>query len=105
MDTDLAFKLLAAARAGDVAQVQALLPPAGNPEEDGPPDAPGGVTPLMAAAAGGHEEVVEVLLARGADTTRRDAQGRSAAAHARAAGHAHLAERLDTVVDKDQTIW
>ena len=29
----------------------------------------------------------------------------SAAAHARAAGHAHLAERLDTVVDKDQTTW
>jgi hypothetical protein len=36
----LGIKLLAAARAGDVAQVQALLPPAGNPEEDGPPDAP-----------------------------------------------------------------
>ena len=105
MDTDLASKLLAAARAGDAAQVRALLPPAGNPEEDGPPDAPGGVTPLMAAAAGGHEEVVEVLLERGADAAKRDAQGRSAAAHARAAGHAHLAERLDTVVDKDQTTW
>ena len=105
MDTDLASKLLAAARAGDVERVRALLPPAGNPEEDGPPDAPDGITPLMAAAAGGHEAVVEALLERGADAAKRDAQGRSAAAHARAAGHAHLAERLDTVVNKDQTIW
>ena len=105
MDTDLASELLAAARAGDVERVRALVPCAGNPEEDGPADAPGGITPLMAAAAGGHEKVVEVLLACGADASRRDAQGRSAAAHARAAGHADLAERLGTVVDKDQTIW
>ena len=105
MDTDLAAKLLAAARAGDVERVRALLPPAGNPEEDGAPGAPGGVTPLMAAAAAGHEAVVELLLARGADAAKRDAQGHSAAHHARAAGHAHLAERLDTVVDKDRTIW
>lgn len=105
MDTDLASELLAAARAGDVERVRALVPRAGNTEEDGAPDAPGGVTPLMAAAAGGHEEVVEVLLACGADAAKRDARGRSAAAHARAAGHANLAERLDTVVDKDRTIW
>jgi hypothetical protein len=105
MDTDLASKLLAAARAGDVEQVRALLPPAGNPEEDGPPDAPDGVTPLMAAAAGGHEAVVEALLERGADAAKRDAQGRRAAAHARAGGHPCLAKRLDTVVDKDETIW
>jgi hypothetical protein len=101
----LASRLLAAARAGDVAQVRALVPCCGSPEEDGAPDAPGGVTPLMAAAARGHEAVVEALLERGADAAKRDAQGRSAAAHARAAGHAHLAERLDTVVNKDQTIW
>ena len=99
MNTDLASKLLAAARAGDVEQVRALVPPAGNPEEDGPPDAPGGITPLMAAAAAGHEEVVEVLLARS------DARGRRAAAYARSGGYPRLAKRLDTVVDKDQTIW
>lgn len=33
MNTDLASKLLVVARAGDAAQVQASLPPAGNPEE------------------------------------------------------------------------
>jgi hypothetical protein len=104
-DADLASELLAAARAGDVERVRALVPPAGSLEEDGAPGAPDGVTPLMAAAAGGHEAVVEELLARGADAAKRDAQGRSAAAHARAAGHADLAERLDTVVDKDQTTW
>ena len=105
MDTHLASKLLAAARAGDVAQVRALVPCAGNPEEDGAPDAPDGTTPLMAAAAGGHEAVVEVLLACGADAAKRDAKGRRAAAYARAGGHACLAKRLDTVVDKDETIW
>ena len=104
MDTRLASRLLAAARAGDAALVRALVPCCGCPEEDGAPDAPGGITPLMAAARG-HEAVVEVLLACGADASTRDARGSSAAAHARAAGHAHLAERLDTVVDKDQTIW
>ena len=105
MDTELASRLLAAARAGDAALIRALVPCCGSPEEDGPPDAPNGITPLMAAAAGGHEAVVEALLERGADAAKRDAQGRTAAAHARAAGHAHLAERLDTVVNKDQTIW
>ena len=105
MDIGKAAELLEAARVGDEARVRALLPPASAPEERGPPDTPGGVTPLMAAAAGGHEAVVELLLNRGADPARRDEQGRSAAAHARAAGHTHLAERLDTVVEKEKTIW
>jgi uncharacterized protein len=104
MDTELAAKLLAAARAGDAAQVRALVPCAGNPEEDGAPDAPDGITPLMAAAAAGHEDVVEVLLACGADAAKRDAQGRRAAAHARAGGHPCLAKRLDTVVAMDQSM-
>ena len=63
------------------------------------------MTPIMAAAEGGHEAVVEQLLMRGADPAQRDEQGRSAAAYARAAGHPHLAERLDTVVNKENTIW
>jgi len=105
MDTQLASLLLAAARAGDAALLRLLVPPAGNLEEDGAPDAAGGITPLMAAAAAGHEEVIEVLLACGADTAKRDARGRRAAAYARAGGHPCLAKRLDTVVDKDETIW
>jgi len=105
MDTELASRLLAAARAGDAALVRALVPCCGSPEEDGAPDAPGGITPLMAAAAGGHEAAVEALLERGADAAKRDARGRRAAAHARAGGHACLAKRLDTVVDKDETLW
>ena len=105
MDTELASKLLAAAWAGDAALIRALVPRAGSPEVDGAPDAPGGVTPLMAAAAGGHEAVIEALLACGADAAKRDAQGRRAAAYARAGGHPCLAKRLDTVVDKDENIW
>ena len=105
MDTRLASRLLAAARAGDAALVRALVPGCGCPEEDGAPDAPGGITPLMAAAGRGHEAVVEVLLACGADAAKRDTRGRRAAAHARAGGYPCLAKRLDTVVDKDQTIW
>lgn len=105
MNLGKATELLAAARAGDEARVRALLPPAGAPEADGPPEAPGGITPLMAAAAGGYEAVVELLLRCGADPARRDEQGRSAAAYARKAGHPHLAERLDTIVDQEKTIW
>lgn len=105
MDTELASRLIAAARAGDAERVRALVPPAGNPEEDGPPGTPDGVTPLMAAAAAEHEGVVEALLERGADAAKRDARGRRAAAHPRSGGHPGLAKRLDTVVDKDETIW
>jgi Ankyrin repeats (3 copies) len=105
MDTQLASRLLAAARAGDVALIRALVPCCGSPEVDGPTDAPDGITPLMAAAAAGHEAVIEVLLACGADAAKRDARGRRAAAYARAGGHPCLAKRLDTVVDKDETIW
>ncbi|MGG5819112.1 ankyrin repeat domain-containing protein [Falsiroseomonas sp. HW251] len=59
----------------------------------------------MAAAGHGHEAVVELLSERGADASRRDARGRSAADHARAAGHQHLAERLDAIVDREKTLW
>jgi hypothetical protein len=54
---------------------------------------------------GGNEAAVELLLQCGADPSRRDTRGRSAAAYARAGGHPHLAERLDTVVDIEKTMW
>ena len=93
--------LLAAALSGDTGLLQMLLPAAGDVTSFG---AAADVTPLMAAASGGHESVVELLLQRGSNPTRRDANGRSAAAYARAAGHRHLAERLDHVVDLDKTL-
>lgn len=95
-------ELLAAAGCGDVALLEKLLPAAGDLSAF---DGPNGVTPLMVAASAGHEAAVELLLERGSDPSRRDTQGRSAAEHARRAGHPHLAARLDSVVDQDQKIW
>jgi hypothetical protein len=66
--------------AGDVARLRRLLPPTGDPAEDGAPDMPEGVTPLMVAAACGQEAAVELLLQTGSDPARRDAHGRTAAA-------------------------
>jgi hypothetical protein len=107
MDVDVAraVALFAAVQNGDVDGVRTLLPPCGDPVVDGPPAAPGGLTPLMIAAAGGHEAVVELLLRCGADPARRDARGRSAAFYARTAGYPALAKRLDIVVDQEKTIW
>ena len=104
-DAEKSAALFAAILAGDMPRLLTLLPPCGDPAEDGIPTAPGGVTPLMAAAAGGREAVVELLLRCGADPARRDARGRTAAFYAREAGHHHLAERLDTVVDLEKTMW
>jgi Ankyrin repeat len=101
MSTSRAAELLAAALCGDIARLQTLLPVAGDLTAFAAPD---GVTPLMAAASGGHEAVVELLLQRGSNPARRDVSGRSAAAYARAAGHPHLAARLDGVVDQEKTL-
>ncbi|MDB5315126.1 MAG: hypothetical protein JWO26_3716 [Rhodospirillales bacterium] len=95
-------ELLAAAECGDVARLRELLPAAGDPTAFHRPD---GVTPLMVAAGAGHQAVVELLIERGSNPSRRDAEGRSAAEYARRAGHTHLAARLDGIVDQDQTIW
>jgi ankyrin repeat protein len=101
MSTSRAADLLAAALCGDIARLQTLLPIAGDLTAFAALD---GVTPLMAAASGGHEAVVELLLERGSNPARRDVKGRSAAAYARAAGHTHLAARLDGVVDQEKTL-
>jgi hypothetical protein len=96
--------LIAVVRAGDISGLRARLSPAGDASNDCSAGLANGLTPLMVAAACGHHEVVELLLQCGADPTRRDTQGRSAAAHARASGHPHLAERLDIVVDQEKTM-
>jgi ankyrin repeat protein len=53
-----------------------------------------GQTPLMRAAARGDAELVERLLAAGADRSQTDHRGWTAADHARHAGHEALAQRL-----------
>ncbi len=93
-------ELVAHVVSGNVEQLRVLLDRA--PADGMLPD---GVTHLMLAAACGHEPVVELLLQCGADPARRDRHGLSAAAYARQAGHPHLAERLDTVVDQEKVMW
>jgi ankyrin repeat protein len=54
-----------------------------------------GVTPLHEAAAIGNLTLVQLLLARGADASARDAKRRSAADFAREGGHAAIVELLE----------
>ncbi|HEX9409337.1 MAG TPA: ankyrin repeat domain-containing protein [Methylomirabilota bacterium] len=57
-----------------------------------------GFTPLMEAAFNGQADMVETLLGHGAHPGLRDEEGRTAADHARARGHAAVAERLGSAV-------
>lgn len=58
---------------------------------------PNGTTALMMAAGYGPLTSVERLLKAGADPTRRNQQGLSAADFARRAGHDKLAQQLDSI--------
>ncbi len=53
-----------------------------------------GQSPLGGAAFHGFAEIVELLLAHGADPTRRDAGGHTPADYAAAFGHRQVALRL-----------
>jgi ankyrin repeat protein len=53
-----------------------------------------GFTPLMEAAANGYVDGVDVLLAAGADRSRKHPDGKTAADFAREKGHRELIERL-----------
>jgi ankyrin repeat protein len=53
-----------------------------------------GYTPLIWAAHRGHADAVQLLLARGADTTLPDLQGHDAAWHATEQGHPEVAAVL-----------
>ena len=52
------------------------------------------MSPLMTAAAGGHAEVVDELLAAGAQVTLKDRGGRTAAGWAKAMGYDGLGKEL-----------
>jgi ankyrin repeat protein len=54
-----------------------------------------GYTPLMEAALNGSSDMAEVLLAAGADKTRKHPDGKTAADFARDRGHMELAMRLE----------
>ena len=71
-------------------------------ERGADPNAAGaaGVTPLHAAAMRGDGELLEILLTHGADRTRRDLQGRTAADWADAKGYRDLAQRLDVAASE-----
>jgi len=56
----------------------------------------GGLTALHAAAHNGERSIVEMLLSCGANRNIVDATGKSAAQHARDAGHAALASLLES---------
>lgn len=55
---------------------------------------PSGTTALMSAAHNGMTDVVDALLAKGADTARTDTAGKAAQDYATEAGHQDLADRL-----------
>ncbi len=57
----------------------------------------GGFAPLHSAASAGRREAAELLVARGADPSQADHQGKSPAHYARLRGHGELADWLDAV--------
>jgi ankyrin repeat protein len=77
-----------AARHRDTAGLLLALGASPNPVQKG------GWTPLHAAARDGDETIVDMLLLRGADTTRKSDDGKTAADLAEANGHASLARLL-----------
>lgn len=79
------------AATGPNPQVAALLLDRGAPVDA---VSPNGSTPLMMAARYGSEETVNLLLARGADATRRNERQLRAADFARQGGREALAARL-----------
>jgi len=90
--------LLEVVTAGDREAARKLLDEGSFADEGGP----GGITPLMAAAARGDAELVDLLLARGADPRLRDEARDTALLKAAAHGHGHLFTALSKGADDDE---
>jgi len=80
----------AACAAGASAAALSLISATISVDETGP----SGTTALMSAAHNGLVKVIDALLAKGADPSRRDAAGKSAGDYAGEAGHRNLARKL-----------
>jgi ankyrin repeat protein len=93
----LTVQALHAAAAGPTAACIPLLVAAGAPLDD-PQDR--GFRPLHELALRGLTEMVELLLAAGADPSIEDDDGRDAATHADGAGHGELAARLRSAASR-----
>jgi hypothetical protein len=105
VDVTLAAAPFSAGPADEAWRLQGLPPlPCYALAEHGLPAVPGGMTPLMAASVSGCAALVQLLLRCGADPARRDARGHTAAFYARAAGHLHLADRLDRMADPERAL-
>lgn len=90
-DANLAIHAACAGRRIGKAAFARLVAATGNPDIT----PKHGYTPLMEAALNGSSDLVDVLLAAGADTTRKNPDGKTAADFAREKGHAELAKRLE----------
>ncbi len=91
--------LMRAAHHGHTAVVRLLLE---SPDVDLSLVQESGATVLHLGAAGGEPDVVELLLARGADVAARDGHGSTAADAAMANGYVVIAERLRALESIDE---
>lgn len=76
--------LAIAASQGDIKEVQLLLAQGASPDAEG---VDGITTALIGASANGHTEIVQMLLANGADVNQTDSEGRTALRRAIQEGH------------------
>lgn len=90
--------LLEAVTAGDREAARKLLDEGCFADDGGP----GGITPLMIAAERGDVEMVDLLLARGADPRLRDGSRDTALLKAAAQGHGHLFAALSQGAEGDE---
>lgn len=90
----LLVSLMEAAKAGNADRVKAVLAEHITPAFDPNSTGPDGETALMKAAAAGHEQIVAVLILRGANERARDKLGQTPLMHAAATGQPDVVKLL-----------